>query len=177
MEPVHSVEYEMTTELASEIHRALMRWQLRRGWWRDVPTFSAALVFAVLLIWFGLTGWILPGVAGGLLCLLTFFTLGAVMRRWSRARAATTTALLALQSSDRRIRIEFNDERVRLETEFFRGEGTWTELDEVVVFDGFWVLHLSNGGQVVVPGTLVSNELEAFIRTKAENVTAPIHQG
>jgi len=72
-----------------------------------------------------------------------------------------------LHTTDRRVRIEFAEDRLRMETEFFRGEGAWTELDDVVVFAGFWVLRLSNGGQVVIPGSLVSPELEAFIRAKA----------
>src|SRR5205807_2501752 len=105
MEPIHSVEYELTGELAMEVQRCLLRWELRRG------------------------------------------------------------------------RIEFAEERIRRETEFFRGEGAWTELDDVVVFDGFWVLHLSNGGQVVIPQRLVSPELEAFICAKAQRVTAPVLLG
>ena len=69
------------------------------------------------------------------------------------------------------------EDRLRLETEFFRGEGAWTELDDVVVFDRFWVLRLSNGGQVVIPGSMVSPELEAFIRAKAQQVTARVLRG
>lgn len=30
---------------------------------------------------------------------------------------------LALHTTDRRVRVEFDEERVRLETDFFRGEG------------------------------------------------------
>jgi hypothetical protein len=84
---------------------------------------------------------------------------------------------LALQSPDRRVRLEFSAERVRLETEFFRGEGAWTELSEVVIFADFWVLHLSNGGQILIPAASLSPELEAFIRAKAEEVTAAVRHG
>jgi hypothetical protein len=86
-------------------------------------------------------------------------------------------AVLALHTPDRRVRVEFWEERVRLEMEFFRGEGNWEELDEVVVFPRFWVLHLSNGGKVVVPAPLIAPELEALIRAKAEQVMAPVRQG
>jgi hypothetical protein len=175
MQPVHSIEYELTSELATEIQRMLLPWELRRGWRRDVPAFLGALAIAGLIIWLGLAGWILPGVGGGLLCLVMLFVMIAVFRRWSSSRATIAIALLALHSSDRRVRIDFAEERVRLETEFFRGEGAWTELDEVVVFPSIWLLHLSNGGQMVVPASLVSPELEAFIRAKAEQVMAPIH--
>src|SRR5437870_8339100 len=174
MQPIHSVEYEVTSEMVGEIQRTLVRWELRRGWRRDVPFFLGGLVFATLIIWLGLAGWIAPAVAGGLMCVVMLFVIGAVLRRWSAARGAAMTTLLALHASDRRIHIDFGEERVRLETEFFRGEGAWTELDEVVVFPAFWVLYLSNGGQILIPSQLVSPELEAFIRAKAEQLMAPI---
>jgi hypothetical protein len=177
MQPITSVEYELTSELATEIHRTLLRWELRRGWRHDLPVFAGALVFAALIIWLSLEGWILPGVGGGLMCLVMLFVVGAVYRRRSISHAAVMVPLLALHTSDRRVRVEFWEERVRLEMEFFRGEGTWEQLDEVVIFPGFWVLHLANGGKVVVPAPLVAPELEALIRAKAEQVMAPVRQG
>jgi len=177
MEPIHSVEYELTGELAMEVQRCLLRWELRRGRWQDAPVFVGALTFTILILWLGLRGWILPGVGGGLLCVVALAVIAALLRRRWAARAAIGTALVALHTPDRRVRIEFAEERIRLETEFFRGEGAWTELDDVVVFDGFWVLHLSNGGQVVIPQRLVSPELEAFICAKAQRVTAPVLRG
>jgi hypothetical protein len=177
MQPIHSVEYELTSELATEIQRTLLRWELRRGWRQDLPVFVGALVFAALIIWLSLEGWILPTVGGGLMCLVMLFVIGAVYRRRSLSHAAVMVPLLALHTTDRRVRIEFWEERVRLETEFFRGEGTWAELDEVVVFPRFWVLHLANGGKILVPGASVSPELEALVRAKAQEVMAPVHQG
>ena len=72
------------------------------------------------------------------------------MRRWGQARLAVAMALLAQQTNDRRVRIEFQDDHVLMEAEHFRGKGAWAELDAVIVFDGFWVLQLSNGGYLVV---------------------------
>ena len=51
MEPLHAIEYELTTEMAADIQRALMPWELRRGWRRELPVFAGALVFAALIIW------------------------------------------------------------------------------------------------------------------------------
>src|SRR5262249_922155 len=151
MQPIHSVEYEMTSELAAEIQRAMLRWELQRDRWQDLPVFAGALAFAALIIWLSLEGWILPGVGGGLMCLVMLFVIGGVYGgRWG-GQGAGMFGVLALHTPDRRVRVEFWEERVRLEMEFFRGEGTWEELDEVVVFPRFWVLHLSNGGKVVVP--------------------------
>lgn len=177
MQPIHSVEYELTSALAAEIHHKLLRFELRRGWRRDLPTLVGALVFAMLIIGLGLQGWILPGVGGGLLAVLTFLVLGAVLRRLSSSRAAIAMALLAMHTSDRRVRIDFGDDSVCLETEFFRGEGAWSELDDVIVFDGFWVLQLANGGQLVLPIKFLGPPLEAFIRAKASQVLAPICRG
>jgi hypothetical protein len=177
MEPIHSVEYELSSALATEIQRCLLRWELRRGRWQNVPVFLGTLIFTVLVLWLGLQGWILPAVGGGLLCAAALAVAGAVLRRRWTARAALASALVALHTTDRRVRIEFAEERVRLETEFLRGQGAWTELDDVVVFAGFWVLRLSNGGQVVIPASLISPELEAFIRAKAERVMAPVLRG
>jgi hypothetical protein len=175
--PVHSVEYELTSEFAAEVRRMLLRWELRRSWRRDLPVFAGALFFGALISWLTLGGWLLPVVGGGLLCLVMLFVIGALFRRWSVANGAAMMALLALHTTDRRVRIEFADDRIRMETEFFRGEGAWTELEEVVVFSNCWLLYLENGGQVLVPAKLMSPELEAFIRGKAEEVAAPVHQG
>jgi hypothetical protein len=177
IQPIHSIEYELTSEFASEVRRTLVRWELRRSWRRDLPVFVGALLFAAMIAWLTLGGWLLPVVGGGLLCVVMFFVIGALGRRWSIANSASLIALLALHTTDRRVRIEFAEDRVRLETEFFRGEGAWTELDEVVVFPAYWLLYLSNGGQILAPARLVSAELEAFIRGKAEEVAAPVRQG
>lgn len=177
MGPVHSIEYELTTELAANIQRTLLRWQLRRGWRRDLLAFITVLGVAGIIIWLWLGEWIPTGMGAVLLFVVVFFGMVSIARRWSRARAGAATAILGLYSSDRRVHIELADERVRLETEFFRGEGAWTELDAVVVFDGFWALLLSNGGQIVIPGSMMSGELEKFLRAKARQVMAPVHEG
>jgi hypothetical protein len=177
MQPIHSLEYEMTSDLASQVHRTLVRWQLRRGWWKDVPVLVGAIIFTALIVWLGLEGWVLPGVAGGLMCVVMLFVLGALFRRWSMSYGAAGVALLALGTPDRRVRLEFAEDRVRLETEFFRGEGAWTELDEVVIFPDFWLLNLANGGQILIPLSRRSPELEAFLRAKAQEFAAPIRQG
>jgi hypothetical protein len=177
MEPVHTVEYELTSEMATDIRRALVRFELRRSWRRDVPVFVGAAVFAVAICWLALESLILPGVGGGLLCLVTLAVLGTVYRRHALSYGAAMTALIALHTTDRRVRIEFHEQRVRMETEYFRGEGAWTELDEIVVFPTFWALYLSNGGQIVIPGSLLSPELKAFLHAKAEQVMAPVLPG
>ena len=123
MQPIHSVEYELTTELATEIHRCLLCWELRRGRWQDLPVYLGGLIFTVLILCLGLQGWILPAVGGGLLCVVVIAFFVALFRRRWAARTAVATALLALHAPDRRVRIEFAEDRLRLETEFFRGEG------------------------------------------------------
>ena len=174
-EPLHLIEYELTSELAKEVQRTLLRWDLRRGWPRDVPVLLCALCLGTLIVWLGLGGWISLGVAGGLLCVATFLALAAVYRRWSRAHMASLMALLALGTTDRRVRVEFVEARVRLETEFFRGEAAWTELDEAVVFPAFWLLRFSNGGQIMLPAATISPALESFIRDRAQEALAPVH--
>jgi hypothetical protein len=176
MEPLHSIEYVLTSELATDVQSALVRWDFRRGWRRDVPFLLCALTFATLIVWLGLSGWVLPIVGGGLLFVLTLFVIGAIFRRWGGARSASLIAVLALGASDRRVRIEFAEERVRLETEFFRGEAAWTELEEAVIFPTFWLLRFSNGGQIVLPSASVSPALESFIRAQSQGIPAPIHQ-
>lgn len=174
MQPIHTIEYELTSAWAAEIERTLARWEWRRGGWRDAPQFVAALVLAVLIVWLVVQGWVVPGVGGGLMALLTLLVIGTIFRRWSMARSTVATALLALHTSERRVRIDFGADRIRLEAEFFRGEGAWKELDEVMAFKDFWVLYLSNGGRILIPGTQVSPEVAAFIQAKAEEVGAPI---
>ena len=176
MEPIHLIEYELTSELATEVRNTLVRWESRRGWRRDLPYYLGALAFAALVIWLGLTGWISTGVASGLLCLVALFVLIAVYRRWSGAHMASLFALLALGTSDRRVRIEFLEKRLRMETEYFRGEGAWTEFEEAVIFPTFWLLRFTNGGQVMLPAAKVSPQVEEFIRAQALEVDAPIRQ-
>jgi hypothetical protein len=83
----------------------------------------------------------------------------------------------ARHASDSRVRIEFDAAHVRLETELFRGQGTWEELDLIVHFDGFWLLQLSNGGNLVVPAALLSPELQGWLCGKANQVMSPILPG
>jgi hypothetical protein len=177
MQPIHAIEYELTSELATQIQRCLLRWELRRGRWQDLPVFVGALVFTVLILLLGLRGWIQPGFGAGLLCVVALAVGVALFRRRWATHVAIGTALVALHTSNRRVRIELAEDRLRMETEFFRGEGAWTELEDVVVFAGFWVLRLSNGGQVVIPGPLVPPGVEAFIRAKAQQVAAPVLLG
>lgn len=174
MEPLHALEYELTSEMATDIQRALLRFEMRRGWQRDWPTYLAALLFAVLIAWPVLAGWLLPSVGGGLLFLVTLSVLGTVYRRRWLSHMAATSALVAVHMSDRRVRLEFHDQRVRMDTEYFRGEGAWSELDEIVVFPDFWALYLSNGGQIVIPASLMSAELKEFLHVKAEQAAAAI---
>ena|SRR5271165_1397491 len=177
MDPIHTVEYEMTSALASDIESKLLHWEMWRGWKRDLRFYIGAIVFGALIIAFGLQGWIHPAVTSGLLCLLTLFVLSALSRRWSNARMAVTIAVLPKQMTDRHVRLTFGADHVHLEMEHFRGEGAWTELEQVIIFDNFWVLQLTNGGCVVVPEKLVSSDLDAFIRKMALMVMAPIARG
>jgi hypothetical protein len=172
VEPIHAIEYELTSALAADIRMKLLRWELRRGWRRDLPLYLGTFLFAAIIIGLGLHGWILPGVGGGLLCLLTLLALGAVLRRRSSAYFSVGMALLAQQTQDRYVRVHFDDERVRVEMEHLRGEGAWVELDDIVVFDTFWTLQLSNGGRIVIPSSRLSPELESFLRAKADAVMA-----
>src|SRR5205823_10118342 len=98
MQPLHSIEYELTTELATTVHRTLLRRELRRGWRRDLPTFAGALIFAVLIVALGLAGLLMPGFGAALLCVVALFVAGALFRRWSLSNAASATVLLALQT-------------------------------------------------------------------------------
>src|SRR5262245_34926014 len=81
MEPKHAVEYELTSEMATDIQRTLLRFALRHGWRRDVPLLLGWLVVALLLAWPVLAGWMPPGVGGGILFLATLFVLAGVYRR------------------------------------------------------------------------------------------------
>ena len=110
--------------------------------------------------------------------MLTFF---AFARRdappVSRPRGRWHGVILAQRTLDRQVRIEFDDERVRLENGVCpRRRGLVVELDEIVVFDSFWASQLSNGGCIVVPRSLLSPELEGFLRAKARSVMANIRE-
>jgi hypothetical protein len=137
VEAIHSIEYQLTSVLAAEIRHKLLRWELRRGWRRDLQLYVGTLLFAALIIGLGLHGWILPGVGGGLLCVLTLFAFGAVVRRRSHAYVAVGMALLAQQTHDRSVRVEFDDERVRLEWSIsaVKEPGrSWTRLSSLTAF-------------------------------------------
>jgi hypothetical protein len=168
----YSIEYELTSVLAADIRRKLLRWELRRGWRRDLQLYIGTVLFGALIVGLGLHGWILPGVGGGLLCVLTLFAFGAVFRRRARAYLAVAMVLLPQQTQDRHVHLEFDDDHVLLEMQHLRGEGAWSELDEIVVFDSFWALELSNGGRIVIPSSQISPELEEFLRSKARTAMA-----
>ena len=87
-------------------------------------------------------------------------------------RSGDRVALEPMSSGDRRL--------VHERLKAYGGVETSSEGDEpnryVVVFPGFWLLYLSNGGQILIPGSLVTPELDALIRAKAQQVMAPVHQ-
>ncbi len=176
MEPTHSLEYELNTELATDIQRSLLQFGRRHGWRRDLPLLCGWLVFALLLAWPVMAGWLSPGIGGGILFVATFFVLSAVYRRHWQSYAAATSAVVALHTSDRRVRLEFFETRVKMEAEYFRGEASWTELEEIVVFPSFWALRFSNGGNIVIPAPLVTPELQAFLRAKAALAAAAVYE-
>jgi hypothetical protein len=160
--------------MASEIQRDLLRFALR-GWWRkDLPVLLWGVVLAFLLAIPVMVGWLLPGVGGGLLCLVTLFVLASLLRRRWHAQAAAGTAVIGLYSSDRRVRLEFLDDGVRMETEMLRGEAAWTELDELVEFPTFWSLSFSNGGHIAIPTALLSADLRSYLENKAHEASAPL---
>ena len=177
MEPAHALEYELTSELANDIQRTLLRFSMRHGWRRDLPLILGWLVFALLLAWPVLAGWMWPGLAGGILFIATLIVLCTIYgRRW-RAYTSATSAIVALHMPDRRVRLEFHEQRVCMETEYIRGEGAWTELEEIVVFPTFWALRFSNEGHIVIPRTFVTPELQSFLHAKAAQAMVDVeHQ-
>lgn len=46
-----------------------------------------------------------------------------------------------------------------------------------MIFPGFWALYLANGGHVIVPASVLTPELEAFLRAKAGQMAAPLRPG
>lgn len=177
MEPRHALEYELTSELATDVQRTLLRFALWSGWRRDLPLILGWAAFALLLACPVLIGWLSPGIGGGILFLATFFVLCTIYGRRTHAYWAATSAVVALHTADRRVRLEFHEQRVVMETEYFRGEGAWTELEDVVIFPTFWALRFSNSGHVVIPSPLVTPELHAFLHAKAEEAVAPVRRG
>ena len=65
MEPVHTVEYELTSALATDIQRKLLRWEIRRGWRRDLHLYVGTFVFAALIVGLGWKDGSSPVLAAG----------------------------------------------------------------------------------------------------------------
>ena len=174
MEPKVALEYVLTTEMATDIQRSLLRFVMRHGWRHDLPLILGGCTFALLLGGLVAAGWLLPAVGGAILFLAALFILCTIYgRRW-RAYTAATSAVVALHTSDRRVRIELHEQRACMETEYFRGEAAWSELEELVVFPNFWALRFSNSGHIVIPSALVTPEVKALLEAKAEQVLAVI---
>jgi hypothetical protein len=170
MEPKFALEYELTSEMATEIQRTLMRAALQQGWRRDLPLILGWLAFALVLAYPVFIGWLTPGIGGGLLFFATLLALCTMYARRWRAYSIASSAVVALHTSDRRVRLEFHEQRVSLQAEYFRGEGAWSELEELMVFPAFWALRFSNSGVVVIPAEHVTPELGEFLHAKAEQV-------
>ena len=50
VQAIYSIEYELTRVLAAEIRRKLLRWELRRGWRRDLQLYIGTFLFGALIV-------------------------------------------------------------------------------------------------------------------------------
>jgi hypothetical protein len=174
---LHTVEFELTEDLVSDFTRLWIDREVY-PWRRTLPQLALAIVLAACIILLGLNGWIAPIVAGGLMLILAFPVGVAMVRRRSMHIMATwTTLFVAQQGGDRRVRVHFGDERIQMETGMGETGAAWKDLDEVVIFPGFWVLRCMPLGQFMVPASALTPEVDAFIRGKAHEVSAVVREG
>ena len=174
---LHTVDFELSEDLVSDFTRLWIDREVY-PWRRTLPQALLAILLAACIILLGLHGWIAPVVAGGLMLILAFpVGMAIVRRRHMHQMAVWTTLLMAQQGGDRRVRVHFSDERIQMETGMGETGAAWKDLDEVVIFPGFWVLRCMPLGQFMVPAAVVTPELDAFIRHKAEEAGALVRQG
>lgn len=177
IQTLHEVEFELTEDQIADYARVLINRDIYGGWKQTLPVALAAILLATWIVVLGLQGWIAPLVAGGLLLVIAFPVGVHLVRRRSMYRIALWATTLAFRGADRTVRVRFTDDRIQMETGMAETGATWRELDEVIIFPGFWLLRCRPEGQFVLPSAAVSAELEALIRGKADEIGALVRHG
>jgi len=176
IETIHEIEFELTDELAEEFARVLVGREMLGGWRRMLPAAVFVILAATAIVLLGLQGWITPAVASVLLLVLAFPVGFAMVRRRYAHQMAMWGTMLPFRGVDRTVRVRFSHERVHMETSVADGGGTWNELHELVIFPEFWLLRFVTGVQIALPRAVLSAELDAFIRRKADEARALVRE-
>ncbi|MBL8799308.1 MAG: YcxB family protein [Planctomycetia bacterium] len=171
-----TVEFEVTDELADRYARRLVeRVVLPGGGWLSRPAFL--VVPLVLLLPLVVGGWLPPALYVVLAVLAGGLALMSRARRSFLRGEARASVLAPFEGqTERRLRVVFTDEQIRMEAPDLQSTAAWSDLGQVVVWPDFWLLRLRAGGQFVLPAESVSADLNELIRRKAGETGADLQE-
>lgn len=176
MPDTHTVEFDVTDELADRYARAVVdRVILPRGGLLSRPAFL--IVPLLLLLPLVALGWLPPAMFALLVLLAAGFVVVGMMRRSVCLGEARAAVLAPFEGqSHRRMRVDFAEDRIRMEAPAIESTASWSDLGEVLLWPDFWLLRLRAGGQFVVPASAISSELGDSIRRKAAEAGAEVRE-
>jgi hypothetical protein len=170
----HTIEYELTDELANRLGRLMVdRYFYGHSFQRQAPWLVIGVII-VLIVLFALE-LLQREVFGFLLVVLAMLIGYAWFRRILLHRDLVWAFLMPFQGqAGRRLRLSFSPTILDFKLGGEHYEAEWEELAVVWILPDFWVLRLKTGGQYVLPHESLTPEMEALIRRKAREVEARV---
>lgn len=189
MEPLGSLEYELTDELAFQIALALFDAQARtvradiigKGFLH--PALPLVIAFVMLLfaqtavlLWAGesVVAWILFALACLVQLLLLFKFAVYFLPGFSRWYLRRRSVQMIRRLQPRTIRWTFFENRLETKSAQSQRSLPWTDLKQVDVLADFWQLQYKSKLQLVVPAAALPGDLQDVVRRKATEVGAPV---
>jgi hypothetical protein len=168
MERTYTVEYEMTDELAEGTVRAVLsswRHYLRLfAWYGGGPFFLGLLILLAVLLLF--RPQLSPG-EGVLMVALLAFAAGLLARQNLHRSLRMGLQLASYGGASRTLHITFADDGVVFEMAGVGGKLAWEGIEVVEVHHDLWLFRLRFQGQFAVPVSVLSPELQGFLRERA----------
>jgi hypothetical protein len=171
-----SVEYEMTDDLAAQLTRAVLA---DRRYFLQMAQGTGLLLFVlmVLLFWPAILvvrDQLSPPV---LVVIIAALAIGfwVMLRILVHRYAHWATLLPFLGQSTRTIQLHFSDDHIGVEVSGVTGDRSWKDVERIEIFATLWLFRLRPAGHFALPVSILSPDLESFLRRKAIEAGFPIH--
>jgi hypothetical protein len=162
------MKYEVTAEYSEAlIMTAVRRFIANYLGWRDAIVWSLLLIVLVVLLRNGERGWLVGAL--GMTLLVSMVVALTVYVKFRRNALAIFRAMTTGKAQ-----FVFDEEGVSAASDLGTGTFKWRVIRKVWRFPEAWLLFYSNGTYSTLPTACLSEELQAFILDRVEEVGGKI---